>query len=388
MVQTRNPFLSTVAARLRATRAPYASDTSVTVNTEILDGLPFRRVWFRTAGCTFDRQGLCTMCNYGFSEGIPATVTDDLRSSLRDVPIDPKSTLLVSPSGSMFDPREVPDEIRAAIFEVVAETAAGTVVCETRPETVTPKRMREFALAVAPKTGVIELGLESADEWVLQWCVNKRLDLEEFRQAVSICHDEGLRVLANVSLGTAFLTPAAAIRDAEFAVRWAMASGVDGCVVFPLNVREWTVLARLWRGGLYAPPSLWSLVEVLRKTAPDFPGAVTAAWYRDYNADLPQAAVSMPILASPTTCPRCLEQVISSLDAFRDTGDPRVLDVLSTLDCPCRDVWKKDSTDTTLDLGSVQRAYEYLGSSVLGPDWWTTHGSQVVCDLDAANSPR
>lgn len=386
MLQTRNPFLSAVGARLRYGRAPYPREVSVTINTEAVDGKPFIRVWFRTAGCTYDRQGLCTMCNYGISDGVPETVVDDIRAALRGIPIDATSTVLVSPSGSMFDPREVPDNIRAAILEAVAETAAGTVVCETRPETVTDEHMREFAAAIGTKAGVIELGLESADSWILQWCVNKRLDLGEFRRAVKVCHAHDLRVLANVSLGTAFLPEGAAVRDAELTVRWAMDCGVDGCVLFPLHVREWTVLGWLWRRGWYKPPSLWSLVEVLRRLAVDYPGVVTAAWYRDYNAGLQQAAIGMPILASPTTCPNCADMVIRSLDQYRDSADPVDLDAAVLTSCSCRSEWLATTAGTEVDLERVQHAYAELGASALGSEWWDVHGGQVIQELVAARS--
>lgn len=381
MVQTRNPFLSAVGARLRLGRAHYPLEVSVTVGTEVVDGKPFIRVWFRTSGCTYDRQGLCTMCNYGVGDRVAETVAEDIRVALRGVQPDGQSTVLVSPSGSMFDPREVPDEIRASILTAVAETEVGTVVCETRPETVSDESMREFAAAISPKAGVIELGLESADPWVLQWCVNKRLDPEEFRRAVEVCHRHGLRVLANVSLGTAFLPEGTAIRDAERAVRWAMECGADGCVVFPLHVREWTVLAWLWRHGWYQPPSLWSLVEVLQRLAEDYPGAVTPAWYFDYNAGLPQASAGMPILASPTTCPYCLERVVRGLDQYRDSADRAVLDKLVSTACSCREAWRAATAESGLDLREVARAYGELGASVMGREWWAIHGTQVVDEL-------
>ena len=386
MVDTRNPFLSAVGARLRRGRDPYPSSTNVTVGAENVDGYPFIRVWFRTAGCTYDRQGLCTMCNYGVSDGIPKTVAGDIRTAIQAAHLDPHATLLVSPSGSMFDPREVPDDTRVAILEAVAETAAGTVVCETRPETVTDDRMAEFVAAIAPKEGVIELGLESADPWVLQWCVNKRLDLAQFKRAVETCHNHGIRVLANISLGTAFLSPGAAIGDAERAVRWAMAIGVDACVVFPMQVREWTLLSWLWRHELYEPPSLWSLIEVLRRTAPEYPGRVSAAWYRDYNADLPQAAVSMPILASPSTCPLCVHRVIESLDQYRGSASVGTLDGLTASACACRDAWIESIANTAIDLDLVTGAYAAVGASVMGQAWWADHRDRVLADLVASRA--
>ncbi len=381
----KNPFLSTICAHLRRDRLAFGPGGDVTVGRETVDGTPFVRLWFRTTGCTYDKQGQCTMCNYGVGSHLPVTVVDDIRSALATAQVDSATTVLVSPSGSMFDPREVPDQIRAAILEAVAECPAGTVLCETRPETVTRDRMEEFASILGNKAGAIEMGLESADPWVLRWLVNKRLDLDDFRDAIRTCHAAGLRVLVNVTLGTAMLGPAAAIRDAERTVRWAMGEGADACIVFPLQVREWTLLSWLWRQRRYTPVSLWSLVEVLRRTGADFPGRVSTAWYRDYNASDELASVSMPILASPTTCPQCAGPVLEALDRYRDTTDARVLDRLVEVGCPCRADWLRTLDDPPVDVAGM---YEALGGDILGETWWSAHGAAVLQDLEDSASTR
>jgi radical SAM enzyme (TIGR01210 family) len=378
VAQVRNPFLSTVCARLRHRRPPFGEGANVTVGHEVVDGAPFIRLWFRTTGCTYDRQGLCTMCDYGEGDRLPETIEDDFRAAVEAAGITAEATVLVSPSGSMFDPREVPDHVRTELLRVVAESPARTVLCETRPETVTRERMEEFASILADKAGVVELGLESADPWALRWLVNKKLDLATFGAAVRICHDAGLRVLANVSLGTAMLSPSAAIRDAERAVRWAIEAGTDACVVFPLQVREWTLLAWLWRHGRYAPVSLWSLIEVLRTVGREFPGRVSTAWYRDYNATDNAASVSMPVLASPTTCPACLQVVLAALDDYRNTSDPAVLDGVVSLGCSCRTEWLRTLDDPLVD---VAKTYEAIGRDVLGDAWWSAHGGAVLEQL-------
>lgn len=116
--------------------------------------------------------------------------------------------------------------------------------------------MEEFVAAIAPVVDSAEGRSHRTRPGVngslgVGVVCNKRLALDQFERAVDTCHRHGLGVLANISLGTAFLSPGAAIGDAERAVRWAMAIGVDACVVFPMQVREWTLLSWLWRHALY-----------------------------------------------------------------------------------------------------------------------------------------
>ena len=61
----KNPFLSRVCVLLRETRPLIPDALAYTIRTEVVGGASFARLWFRTSGCTHDRQGSCTFCNYG-----------------------------------------------------------------------------------------------------------------------------------------------------------------------------------------------------------------------------------------------------------------------------------------------------------------------------------
>ncbi|MDR0415766.1 MAG: hypothetical protein LBH76_00330 [Propionibacteriaceae bacterium] len=353
---------------------------------ETVDGRAFVRVWFRTEGCAFDKQGLCTMCNYGAGDGVPPDIVDQVRAALAANPVAAAATVLISPSGSMFDRREVPADLRQALLSVVAQTPAAAVICETRSETVSAAAMRDFKAGLPGKTPVIEMGLESSDPWVLRWCVNKRLDPAEFADAVRVCDQAGVKTLANVALGSAFLSPAAALRDAITTAQWAVDAGVGGCVLFPLHVREWTLLGWLWRQGLYKPPSLWSLIEVLRAVKPRRPGQLSTAWYRDYHEGHPVEKAALPILASPTTCPACVDSVLALLDDFRDSGNVAAFDALLADPCACRQEWADGLGEPGVDLGHVAECYKAIADGLMPERWWDGHGEGLVADMLASAS--
>lgn len=375
----KNPFLSRVGVLLRRDRERYQPGQDVTVGQEMVDGQSFVRVWFRTRGCSCDRQGLCTMCNYGASDTIPDGIVDRVREVLSGDTVPSGATVLLSPSGSMFDTREVPTAVRQALFALVAETRAASIICETRPETVTFAAMQEYQSLVGDKQAVVEMGLESADPWILRWCVNKRLSVDQFFEAAGVCHDAGVTVAANVSLGTAFLDPAAAIDDAVKAAQKAIDSGIDACVLFPLHVRRWTVLEWLWRHGLYTPPSLWSLVEAILRINQGRQGQVSTAWYRDYNEGNPAAVAAMPVLASPASCPRCQLRLLAALDTYRDQGDTDALEAAAAVPCTCHDSIPTKSVGA--DPEFVAKCYVQMGQDVLGVPWWDSHGASVLSEL-------
>jgi radical SAM enzyme (TIGR01210 family) len=352
---------------------------------ERLPSGPLTRVWFNTAGCPEDKRGACTMCNYG--AGGPTTgdeMVAQVEAAISGI-AQPEGTLLVSPSGSLFDAREVPTAAALAILRLAAASGFGAILTETRPETLTASLVDQALEAVAGRAFGVELGLESSDQAVLNLCVNKIMRLADWRTALALLSSRGVPVTANVSLGTAFLSPAEAIDDAVATVLWALRHGSRDCAVFPLIVRDWTVLAHLWRRGRHEPPSLWSLVETLIRVGPDIARRVSISWYKDYDQERGGASADMTALAVPTTCPDCHAEVVRRLDSYRATGDFEVVAGLDAFTCPCHDSWRASLDGAQAPwTHRLPSAYEALGREVLGETWWAAHGSGVLDWLGVA----
>lgn len=384
----KNPFLSRVGVGIRADRPHLPPTVRFTVRSETVGGAVFARLWFRTRGCSKDRQGSCTFCNYGGGGRTdPMDMVRSVADGLAEVAALSPRTLLVSPSGSMFDPVEVPPAARREILGLIAGTAVPEVLCETRAETVTDPVLAEWAEALGDRRSHVELGLESADPWVSRWCLNKSLDRADYVAAVERTRAHGVGVITNVVVGTPFLSALHAVEDAVSTIEWALASGSTSVALFPLHVRGWTVLERLWRHERYAPPSLWSLVEVLRRLGPETVDRVTISWHRDYDADLaPEADDPTRVLASPTTCELCAPAVLDVLDAFRAGAGWPAVEALDAVRCRCHDEWRRSLLEASGRDDVVRRVvagYEALGREVLGDAWWARHGAEAVADLGA-----
>jgi radical SAM enzyme (TIGR01210 family) len=313
------------------------------------------------------------MCNYGAGPPVTAKeMVDFARRGLLSEHLDERTMVLVSPSGSMFDPWEVPVKARESIFNLVRETPCWCYHCETRAETLTEDGVRRCAEILAGKEVCIELGLESADPWVLKYCINKGLSLDTYRQGVALLRKHHLVPLANVIVGVTFLSPREAVEDAVRAVRWALANGVERCVVFPVHVKRYTLAEWLWQRGLYAPPSLWSLVEVLATLGRELSNRVTISWYKAYFGEYAgrDQSLGKVMLSSPTTCPDCLPTVMGILDAYRDTRDFELVTQLVNLDCRCKRQWRAslESQEQTELQDRVARHYEAIGQGIFGQD--------------------
>lgn len=104
------------------------------------------------------------MCNYLRSVPVPAEeMIRYVGAGLSLIPDDENMVLLVSPSGSMLDEWEVPAQAREGILHLVHTTSCRRFLCETRPETVTDAKIRQYSEILSNKVACVELGLESAN---------------------------------------------------------------------------------------------------------------------------------------------------------------------------------------------------------------------------------
>ena len=379
-----NPFLSRVALMVRAGRPLLPAHPLVTLQSEVVGGRPFVRLWFITMGCSHDRQGHCTMCNYGRGHtAAPAAVEGAVSEAIRSLATT-GGTLLMSPSGSMFDDREVAPDLRRALWALARDSAFDRVLTESRAELVNERVVREARSILAGKELAIEIGLESSDPWILRHCVNKGLELDTVDRAIERSRELDVPLTVNVSLGTAFLTPAEAVDDAVATVRWALDAGATDAVVFPLLVRRWTVLGHLFEHGRHEQTSLWALVEVLMRLGPAAASRVSIAWYRNYDAQLTdQPSHPLSVVAAPTTCPRCETVVLRGLDDYRDSGEFATILQLDAHSCPCHDEWRRrvESPAEAPLRDRVRTDYAALAKEVLGETWWRQHGVEVLAAL-------
>lgn len=326
--------LSRAMRKLRADRTVTDASAPFYVRYDESLGGTFAQLWFLTRGCSWDRSGACTMCNYGRAEQVSdEQMVGYVQRGLTSIdrPID---ELYVSPSGSLLDPKEVPVEARRQILASMADAPASRLSFETRPETVTSSAVEDVTRALTGRAVAIGFGLESADPFVLEYCVNKHGTTDAFVQATRFLAASRIDVYANIALGSAFLTEAESIADSVASVSWALDNGAKLALLFPMHVKQNTLLAWLHARGRYHPPSLWSLIEVLQRLDETLLPKVSISWYRDDYGS------TRNVIARPTTCPRCEAEVLRALDRYRAAPGVESIGALRALRCDCRSRWR------------------------------------------------
>jgi len=290
---------------------------------------PALTIILSTVGCRFARQGGCTMCGYINDASIEppgaGVLIAQLKSGFKKAP-ESDFIVKIFTSGSFFDIEEVDFTIQEQILEYLEQSAnVRKVIVETRPEFVNREslgRVRE----VFHKPFEIAMGLESANDTIRRFCINKRFTFDQFKKASSIAEGEDITVKAYLLLKPPFLSEGDALRDViESISRAAPHAGTIS--INPCNVQRGTLVEELYHGRGYRPPWLWSIIEALRIG-------------KENNPDT--TIMSDPVAAGtergPYNCPECNQRAARVIEEFFITQRGELLE---RFHCDCRYLWEK-----------------------------------------------
>ena len=299
-----------------------------------------------TGGCRWARAGGCTMCGYVAESVEGGSVSHEALMDQIDVCLDheaeeadePASLIKIYTSGSFLDEREVPAETRESIAETFSDRER--IVVESLPDFVDADKLGDFT-----RRGLdtdVAVGLETATDRVRHDCVNKYFDFADFEAACAeACRaDEAAAAAAGVKayllMKPPFLTESEALSDMVSSVE--RCAGVDGCHTVsmnPCNVQRYTMVDELHFRGGYRPPWLWSVAEVLERTA-------------DADAIVVSDPVGHGSDRGPHNCGECDDRVQTAIKDFDLRQDPSVFEQVS---CTCERTW-----ELTLDRGASYAA--------------------------------
>lgn len=354
----RNNFLKQITYQIYKERPSMDKNMRTNYRIERANGGLLCDLWFLTAGCRHDAAGGCVMCNYGKSTG--GVEEDDILKELQDIAnklsLDFEDFLLTS-SGSLLDKREVSAEMREKLIFILRNIRTKRFIIETRCDTISDSGI-DFLKRILPDSEkYIEIGVESSDDWILKYCINKEASFGEFRDAVKKLHDNGIFVAANIGLGFPFMSERASMRYTIQSVRDALRAEADSVVIFPYHVKRGTLLDVMYQQGMYANISLWSLIEVLNNFSEEELQKIQISWYKDYFGE-----EKSHIYQSPGTCPRCQKQVMKGLDQYRDKQGYSGIKALTRASCTCREAWRKDILEQsdTVKADDVEELYRKL----------------------------
>jgi radical SAM enzyme (TIGR01210 family) len=231
---------------------------------------------------------------------------------------DKEKIVKIFTSGSFFDDREINPKAQLDILKKFEN--AELVIVESRPEFITEKKMAEF---LHIKNLMIAIGLETANNEVLENSVNKGFRVEDYVKAAVILKKFKIPLKTYLLVKPLFLTEREAMEDAVRSAKFA--SQYSEIISFnPINIQNYTLVNLLWKRGKYRPPWLWTILEILKET--HRLGTV----------------VSYPTAGGKRkgahNCGECDLRVLKAIENFSMTQNPEYLEVE---DCECRKEWEE-----------------------------------------------
>lgn len=276
-----------------------------------------------TKGCSWAKTISCFMCGYPYDGSSENATQDDIlfqfQSAMKNYKNEP--VIKIYTSGSFLDEQELSRECARKILEI-ADKSAKKIVVESRPEYITPESLNvtegltaEFEVAI---------GLESADDEILKFCVNKGFTFETFKKSAQISNEHNIKVRVYLMLKLPFLTELCAMQDVINSIK-KVANYAETISINPLTIQKQTLVERLYNNNELRPPFFWSLVECLKAGKAHFKGNL----------------VSYPVGAGSRfgihNCGKCDAEIANAITNFSLTQE---LKYLENLNCDCRNHWK------------------------------------------------
>ncbi len=289
--------------------------------------------WVGSRGCSWARQGGCTMCDYG---GFSQTASPD---SIRDQILGLMETwghpsiVNLSSLGSVFDPRELDLGQRRSFFETLGGIPYLKYVgVESRCEYVTEEVLKQALEWLRHVELDIGVGLESHNELIRNVILNKALTLRTYDRAVLTMNRHGVLPVTHVFLKPPLLTEREAVEDAAATIRYAVAAGSQRIVLMLANIKERTLPWWLTQRGLYRVPWLWSALRLLLSLTEEELSGLFVYGFK----------CGIPLLDTARNCASCTKRIELLLDDFNRSGERAPLRQAWNLECSCRFEWEHE----------------------------------------------
>lgn len=282
------------------------------------------------------------MCDYGCGHNLRP---EEIRRYLEDSDIlkQPQiQELLVGTYGSVLDEYEMPGECFEEILKNLSQTKIPQIGFETHCDTVVKKKLELIKEYLPDRLVYVEMGFESANDTVRKRYLNKKLELKQLENAIHEIHKIGFDVVLNVLLGSPCLSREQQVWDVCDSVDWAFGHGADYIVLFPVNVKPYTVLYQMMERGLYEPISKWTLVYTLRSLADKLDdgtlGRINLSWYGEREDIYPPPFDRMVV---PVSCEKCDALVNSFFANYQMVDGSKRKDLIKGIlsewiECDCR----------------------------------------------------
>ncbi|NDV57974.1 hypothetical protein [Bacteroides sp. 519] len=372
-----NQFLSIINLTLRKHKPLIPQKLNYT----ICGDQRLTELWFKSKGCRNSANGSCTFCDYWHSTNHNSNeIAQFLDEAFKSLKYEPE-VLLVNTSGSILDTWQVPVEAQKILINNLSRYVKTHIILETHLDTLSEDIISLYKSRLNNNLS-IEVGVESSNNWVLKYSLNKSFEKNAIEKKITLLKNNNIEPIANILVGAPLLSLPDMINDTIDSIEWAFDIGFESCVIFPINIKKWTLTNWMYENKLYKQPSLWAFIEVLNKIPSHFLEMIEIAWYKEREYYNP-AYTDIDI--SPTTCPKCYSEVIYLLNQYKSDYSLRtmVLDELNMIKCDCKNEFYDELNQNYKKEIDLLDTYKFIAENILGYEWWCINKESISKDVES-----
>lgn len=286
---------------------------------------------FMSCGC----ENACTFCNYGFDYNL---TTEMVKPELEKIDLKEFDIveLELEANGSFLSEREIPYDLFLEALQFVSHKNIPVITMETHYSTITERKIQDIRRILGQDQEIhFELGFESVNEDVRS-IYNKDIDLCKYLEVARLCEKYGIGLQINVLLGAPFLTREEQIQDCIDTLKFICEEMPKGthAVLFPINIKNNTMLKHWQDIGVYDQISSWEFVELLHRIPEEYLDRFTIAWWGTR-----ENAFTKGIIQHPKTCEKCRDRLMKFYVDFYCNWNPSyrkiILDKIWKARCDC-----------------------------------------------------
>ena len=299
-----------------------------------------------TPGCwwALGDSGGCTMCSYVSDCTLEPIESEDIirifNQHLERFDLDSEDEIAVKlfASGSFLNPYELPVDARNTILETLKNMDnVKEIIVESRPEYVTEKVLDEVFDIIGDKLFEVSIGLETSNDDTRLNKINKGFTREDFENAINVIHklrDEknyNIKAKAYVFVKPILVSEKQAIEEAIETAEYCSSVGVDRLSFCPATIHGGTLIEKLWRGGSYQPPWIWSTIEIINTVREniDIPALMDTSGFGSRRG--------------PYNCKKCSKELKQKII------DSNLTQSTIEYDCECKDQWKGEVNSSDMN---------------------------------------
>ncbi len=348
-----NPFLTIVQKKLRDTKPSVKCSFQIRrkktrQNNKIIDKLcfiiPFGQCYWN------EKYGGCTFCGFRsdkYTQSQSKTIFNLIKKELEKLYRANKEVVIdFYTSGSFLNSDEIPDNWRNAILSLVDNYPnIREVYFESRPEFITIEKLQLIRSIVENTNISIGIGLETSNDIVRIYCMNKGFMFEDFRVAADKI-SKFFTLHIYVLLKPPFIGEKNAIQDVLKTLHDTKKCFPNAkYVLMPVSIYNSTLVYFLWKKNIYRPPWLWSILEIIKESP--------------VNLRIGGLNLTPHPLASPTNCDKCDNRIYKIIS---DLNNGKELHLFEKY-CSCKKTWQKEIKFDRENLKTrIERGYEYITS--------------------------